>query len=182
MTLAEAQRKVWVFRLVGWVMTAVGTIAIILIFGKMAYLMLSGDPSFQILPGVRSVRVIDPQNNPLQHALKTYPILAFIWYLVPTGDYWFLMYMLISFMVWGFVGGMLVRYADSLSGRIRRTRHAVEEERWRRTLGEIPSDLGVLSIQLESEERWYTRPGGLLFLGIIVEVIAGLILLWLTSR
>jgi hypothetical protein len=181
-TLVEARRRVWIFRLVGWAMATVGSIAIILIFGKMAYLMLSGDMGFQVFPGVRPVRFFDQQNNPLQHALKTYPILAFIWYLVPIGDNWFLVYVLVSFMLWGGIGGMIARYANNLSGRIRRARHAVEEERWRRSLGEIPSNLGVLSIQLESEERWYARPSGLLILGIIVEVIAGLILLFLSSR
>jgi hypothetical protein len=62
---------------------------------------------------VRPVRFIDPQNNPLQHALKTYPILAVIWDLVPMGDDWFLVCALMSFMLWGGIGGMIVRYANT---------------------------------------------------------------------
>ncbi len=87
-----------------------------------------------------------------------------------------------SITIWLGIGFAIIRQGENLSGRIRRARHAVEEGRWRRSLGEIPNNLGVLSIQLDSEERWYTRPSGLLILGIIIEVIAGLILLFLSSR
>jgi hypothetical protein len=66
-----------------------------------------------------------------------------------------------------------------LSGRIRRARHAVEEERWRRSLGGVVGNVGTLSLQLESEGHWYTKPSGLLLIGLIIEVIGGLkVLLW----
>jgi hypothetical protein len=91
----------------------------------------------------------------------------------------FFFFVLMSFLVWVGVGGMIVRHAENLSGRIRRARHAVEEERWRRSLGGVTGNIGALSIQLESEDHWYAKPIGLLVIGLIIEVIGGLIvLLW----
>jgi len=51
----------------------------------------------------------------------------------------------------------------------------MEERGWRRSLGEVQSTEGVLSIQLESEDRWYARPGGLLLIGFIITIIGGVI-------
>jgi hypothetical protein len=125
-TLPEARRRVWTFRLVGWAVLTFAVLDLVLVFLKHFYLNLPGDLIFQI----PSRKLQDFINR----ILATSPILSYIWRLTPTGDNQFLYFVLMSFIVWGGVGGMIVRYADNLSSRIRRARHAVEEERWRRVM------------------------------------------------
>jgi hypothetical protein len=168
-TLPQARRRVWMFRLIGWAVLTLAVLVMVLVFLIYTYLNLPGGLIFQI-PGRK---LYDFTNQ----ILATSPILSYIWRLTPTGDNQFLFLVLMSFLVWGFVGGKIVRYANNLSGRIRRARHAVEEERWRRSLGGVAGNIGTLSIQLESEEHWYVKPSGLLLIGLMIEVIGGLIVL-----
>jgi hypothetical protein len=132
------------FRLIGWAVLTLAVLVMVLVFLIYTYLNLPGGLIFQI-PGRK---LYDFTNQ----ILATSPILSYIWRLTPTGDNQFLFLVLMSFLVWGFVGGKIVRYANNLSGRIRRARHAVEEERWRRSLGGVAGNTGTLSIQLESDQ------------------------------
>jgi hypothetical protein len=106
--------------------------------------------------------------------------MALTWNLVPSGNLQYLYLVLMGSMIWIAIGAAIVRYANRLSGRIRRARETIEEERWRRSLGhvDLSRDMGVLSLQLEAEERWYQRSGGLVWIGLIITIIGELVVVF----
>jgi hypothetical protein len=168
-TLPEARRRVWTFRLLGGALVACAVAFLILILVRNAYETLPSDLLFQ-QSGRNLRRAIDP-------ILATSPVMALIWSLVPIVDHQSMYLILMAFTIWSAIGAAIMRYANRLSGRIRRAREMIEEERWRLSLGhvDLSREMGVLSIQLESEERWYQRPGGLVWIGVIITVIGGLL-------
>jgi hypothetical protein len=170
--LPEARRRVSTYRLIGWPILVVAGVVVAFVFLKHAYLNLAGGILF---PGQKLRHAIDG-------ILENSSVLSFFWELTPTGGHQFIYFVLMSVTIWAGVGFAIIRWGEILSGRIRRARHRVEEARWQKSQGGAVPNVGTLSIQLESEDRWYAKPSGILLLGIIVEVIAGLILLWLTSR
>jgi hypothetical protein len=163
-TLSEAKRRVWACRVLGSTLIVVAFLAAVLVVLKYFYIQIP----------VRKL------HDSINQILWTSPILSFIWSLLPTGDNHhisFLLLMICAF--WAFIGVGIVRYANNLNGRIRSAKHDIEKEQWRRSLGQIPANVGVLSIQsiqLASEEYWYKRPWGLLLIGLVINVIAGLLL------
>jgi hypothetical protein len=110
-------------------------------------------------------------------SVTTSPILSFIWGLIPLVDPLFFSLLLMSAALWALVGSGILMYANNLNRRIKRTRQAIEEERWRQSLGQLSSNAGVLAFQIEAEDRWYAKPKGLLLIGLIVEVVGGLLVL-----
>jgi hypothetical protein len=171
-TLPEARRRAWTFRLLGGGLVVCAFASLILILVKHAYETMPSDLLFQ--PLGRSLR------HAISPTLETSPVMALTWSLVPSGNLQYLYLVLMGSMIWIAIGAAIVRYANRLSDRIRRARETIEEERWRRSLGDVDlsRDMGVLSLQLESEERWYQRPGGLVWIGLIITIIGELVVVF----
>jgi hypothetical protein len=169
LTLSEAKRRVWACRLLGAIIVAFAFLAAMLLLLKYLYSLRPTDSVFD-----------DPlyiiQNFVYQIIVSSSTLYA-IWSLIPLVKGQLLNFLIMSVLVWMVVGFLVVKYAGNLNGRIRRVRHTVEEERWRQSLGQEASTGDILSIQMESEERWYAKPKGLLIIGIIIEVVGGLLLL-----
>jgi hypothetical protein len=138
-TLPEARRRVWTFRLLGGGLVVCAFASLILILVKHAYETMPSDLLFQ--PLGRSLR------HAISPTLETSPVMALTWSLVPSGNLQYLYLVLMGSMIWIAIGVAIVKYANRLSGRIRRARETIEEERWRRSLGDVDlsRDMGVLS-------------------------------------
>jgi hypothetical protein len=87
-TLPEAQRKVWVYRLIGWGIVVLAGVVIAFVFLKHAYLNLPGGILFQKLG--HTLR------DAIDGVLATSPVLSFFWELTPTGDHQFIYFVLMS--------------------------------------------------------------------------------------
>jgi hypothetical protein len=101
MTLPQARRRVWTFRLVGWAVLAFAVLVLVLVFSKHLYLNLPGGLIFQV-PGRQL-------HDFINRILATSPILSYIRRITPTVDNQFLYFGLMSFIVWVSVGGLIVR-------------------------------------------------------------------------
>jgi hypothetical protein len=167
-TLPEARRRVWTFRFVGGALVLGSLLFLALILVKDAYESLPSGLLFQPL-GRSLRRAIDP-------ILEASPLVALLWSLIPAVDHQSMYLVLMGSTIWTGIGMAIMGYANRLAGRIRRARETIEEERWRRSLGhvDLSRDVGVVSIQLESEERWYQRPVGLVWIGLIITIIGEL--------
>ena len=145
-TLSEPKRRVWAYRVLGYTLIVVAFLAIVLVCLKYFYIQTP----------------VLKRNNSIDQILS----------LLPTWDN-YLVFM--SCALWVFMGLGIVKYANNLNSRIRNTEHAIEEDRWRLSLGQTPANVDVLTIQLESQEHWYKRPSGLILIGLVSTVIAKLI-------
>jgi hypothetical protein len=168
-TLPQAKIRVWTCILIGGAIFAFALVAPVLVLSKCLYFGLPNDPIFHT-PG----RIL---HDLINQTLATLPNLSYIWKFIPVVDPRFFYLLLMSAMLWSAVGWKIVKYANSLKGRIRRVNQAIKEERRKQSLGQAPSNVGVLSIQIGSEDQWHAKPSGQLLIGLAIEVGGGLLLL-----
>lgn len=76
-----------------------------------------------------------------------------------------------------FLGLFLKTTAEQIAERIRKTKKKVEEMEWEENLlrgkGRIKTSQSISSIEisLDGKDRWYTRPFGLVIIGVIIVVL-----------
>jgi hypothetical protein len=187
-TLADAQRQVWVRRIIGSLLIGLTVIFLVLYMVKGLYQGSPNDLFFS--PLTKNLRgLIDP-------LLRDWPLLALLWQAIPasqsktalpTDPQWEFLYVLWGALVVIVVGGLLLRSARRRHAQIADFRLEMEREAWRQqareTAGGIHDYRGPRTVIQQGiwyefpapRESWSQTTWGVIVLGLIVALVGGLV-------
>lgn len=178
MKIYQAKKWVKIQRTLAVIIMATSTMFLVFTALKSIYFSMNGDATAfaSISQGIqRGIYFIYQRTQFLSWFWETAPIFT-PKVLNTSGNFG-----LLFIAVCGAIGRIIWDSATNLSNRISKTILKVEEIGWERELmkqnGQIQTekvDLLQINIDLKQEDQWYTRPIGLVLLGIAVAVLGQL--------
>ncbi len=174
-SLNLAERKRFRNRWSGWFLQIAASIFIAIGAIKSLYIPYGVSPS-------------DPLSTLIPRAFLPlarwiYENVSFVWYLAPTLNlhriFDFSNFRLLCFFGLVLLGTAFRESASNLSKSIARAREHVQEEHWKEEITgprQVNPALGDASSQIEirisQQDNWWTRPTGIIAIGILIAVVA----------